>query len=176
MTFVAARCLFAAAEVAHASGDRQEALGLLRVWAARPSTEGFASQLAPRLPEVVRIALALDDVSLARSLAGGIHTDWPLDDHARTTITALLAEAGGDIRRAAVAFADAAQRWHDFGVPYEEAQALLGQGRCLLALGTAAEAAGSLTGAREVFERLGAAPALVETEALLATVTSSPEC
>ena len=64
----------------------------------------------------------------------------------------------------------AAQRWHDFGVPYEEAQALLGQGRCLLALGTAEEAAGSLTGAREVFEHLGARPALVETEELLATV------
>ena len=170
MTFVAARCLFAAAEVAHASGDRQEALELLRVWAARPSTEGFASQLAPRLPEGVRIALALDNVSLAKSLSGGIHTDWPLDDHARTTITALLAEAGGDYQRAAVTFADAAQRWHDFGVPYEEAQALLGQGRCLLALGTAEEAAGSLTGAREVFEHLGARPALVETEELLATV------
>ena len=44
-------------------------------------------------------------------------------------------------RAAAAGFADAAARWHDFAAPYEEAHALLGQGRCLVALGRAPEAA-----------------------------------
>jgi hypothetical protein len=53
-------------------------------------------------------------------------------------------------------------------MPYEEAQALLGQGRCLVALGRAPEAAPVLEGARRIFARLKARPALTETDALLA--------
>jgi len=68
----------------------------------------------------------------------------------------------------------AAARWHDFGVPYEEAQALLGQGRCLVALGRAPEAAHPLEQAREIFTQLGAKPALAETEALLEKAASPP--
>ena len=49
-------------------------------------------------------------------------------------------------------------------MPYEEAQALLGQGRCLVALGKAPEAAAPLAAAREIFARLGAKPALAETD------------
>ena len=49
-------------------------------------------------------------------------------------------------------------------IPYEEAQALLGQGRCLVALERAPEAAAPLAAAREIFARLGAVPALAETE------------
>ena len=55
-----------------------------------------------------------------------------------------------------------------FGVPYEEGHALLGQGRCLVALGRAPEAAAPLAAAREIFARLGAKPALAETDAWLA--------
>ena len=47
----------------------------------------------------------------------------------------------GEREAAAIGFADAAARWHDFDVPYEEAQALLGQGRCLVALDRDPEAA-----------------------------------
>ena len=65
-------------------------------------------------------------------------------------------------------FAVAADRWHDFGVPYEEAQALLGQGRCLVALDRGPEAAAPLAAAREIFARLGARPALEETQVALA--------
>ena len=54
-----------------------------------------------------------------------------------------------------------------FGTPYEEAEALRGQGRCLTALGRAPEAVTPLGAAREIFARLGAKPALAETETLL---------
>ena len=50
-------------------------------------------------------------------------------------------------------------------MPCEEAQALLGQGRCLVALGKTPEAAAPLAAAREIFARLGAKPALAEAEA-----------
>jgi hypothetical protein len=58
----------------------------------------------------------------------------------------------------------AAARWHDLVVPYEEAQALLGQGRCLMALGRTQEAAQPLEQAWEIFVGLGAKPALEEAE------------
>ena len=88
--------------------------------------------------------------------------------HTGVTCRAPLAEARGEHETAAAGFADAAARWHGFGVPYEEGHALLGQGRCLVALGRAPEAAAPLAAAREIFARLGAKPALTETDAALA--------
>ena len=73
-------------------------------------------------------------------------------------------------KAAAPGFADAAARWRGFGVPYEEAQALLGQGRCLVALGRAPEATAPLAAAHEIFARLGAKPALAETVQLLGSL------
>jgi hypothetical protein len=68
---------------------------------------------------------------------------------------------------AAILYADAAQRWHEFGNVPERAYALLGQGRCLSALGDS-RAEQPLTEARGLFASMGYAPALAETEALLA--------
>ena len=51
--------------------------------------------------------------------------------------------------------------------PDEEAQALLGEGRCLVALEKAEKAVPVLEQARQIFDRLKAKPALEETEALL---------
>ena len=53
-------------------------------------------------------------------------------------------------------------------MPYEEAHALLGRGRCLAAAGRRAEAEEPLAAARGIFARLGARPALEETDELLA--------
>jgi hypothetical protein len=85
----------------------------------------------------------------------------------------LLDEVDGKHEAAASGFADAASRWHNFGVPCEEAQALLGQGRCLVALGRAEEAREPLSRASQVFERLGAKPALAEVEGLLQQLAAS---
>jgi hypothetical protein len=90
-------------------------------------------------------------------------------EHIQTTCQVLLDDASGEHATAATGFADAAARWHDFGVPYEEAQALLGQGRCLVALGRTLEATPVLEQARVIFARLKAKPALGETDALFAT-------
>jgi tetratricopeptide (TPR) repeat protein len=119
-------------------------------------------------PTVIRAALNAGDNALATGLVRDIEPVSPLREHVQTTCQALLDEACDGHEAAAAGFADAAARWHDFGVPYEEAQALLGQGRCLVALGRAPEAAPVLEQAREIFARLEAKPALAETDELLA--------
>jgi class 3 adenylate cyclase len=65
-----------------------------------------------------------------------------------------------------------AEGWREFGDPYEEGQALIGQGRCLAARGRAPEAAAPLAAAREIFARLGARPALAETDAVMQRIAS----
>ena len=67
---------------------------------------------------------------------------------------------------AARLYEDAAERWREFGSVPERAYALLGQGRCLAALGKP-EAQEPLRVARELFASMGYKPALAETEALL---------
>ena len=57
-------------------------------------------------------------------------------------------------------------------MPWEQAQALLGQGRCLLALGRPAEGAESLSAARDIFAALGTSPVLADASRLLAEATA----
>ncbi len=113
------------------------------------------------------------DPHLADRLVAVVEAVRPFKDHVIATGRALLAESAGELERAAEEFADAAARWHDFGVPYEEAQALLGQGRCLMALDRGPRAAAPLAAAREIFARLGAKPALAETDELIQQVSSA---
>jgi tetratricopeptide (TPR) repeat protein len=121
---------------------------------------------ASLLPDLVRTALALDEPELASGLVHGAEPRTPLDEHAITACRAQLAEAAGEQAEAATLHAEAADRWRGFGNMPERAYALLGQGRCLTALGKP-EAAAPLRKARELFASMGYKPALAETEALL---------
>ena len=67
---------------------------------------------------------------------------------------------------AAELYRDAAARWQRFGNVPERAYALLGQGRCLAALGKR-HAKEPLREARSLFASMGYKPALAETKALL---------
>jgi hypothetical protein len=164
-------CLLAAADVRIALGGKAESLQLLRACGENPNEEMFRSyDFVIRLAQAVRTSLAAGDLDLAEVLVEDVKSTYPLSGHALASAGALLAEHAGDRETAAAGFADAAARWHGFGMPYEEAQALLGQGRCLVALERAPEAAPSLGQAREIFERLGAAPALGETDDLLGRI------
>ena len=102
----------------------------------------------------------------------GLEPRTPYDEHALVTANAALTEAHGDLQAAADAYADAAQRWQRFGVVPEQAFALLGQGRCLVALGRPTEAAPVLSRPARSSRRLQAAPALAETDALLQQATA----
>ena len=89
------------------------------------------------------------------------------------SIDGLLDEAHERHDVAVASYSAAAAHWRDRGTPYEEGQALLGQGRCLLVLGKAPEAAAPLAAARDIFSRLGAKPALAETDELLLQLSSA---
>jgi class 3 adenylate cyclase/tetratricopeptide (TPR) repeat protein len=127
------------------------------------------------LPELVRICTAARDLDLAERIVRRPLPDLPAHRRALLHAAAQLAEARGEHEQAAAGFADAAARWHDFGVPYEEGHALLGVGRCLVALGRAPEAAAPLAAAHELFARLGAEPALADTEEWLAKVPAAAD-
>ena len=86
----------------------------------------------------------------------------PLFEHGLLACRAHLAEAGGD----------EAESGHGFGDVRERAYALLGQGRCLVALDTM-EAEAPLREARELFVSMWYMPALLETEALLGSADAA---
>jgi hypothetical protein len=115
---------------------------------------------------MVRTALGIGDPGLAHRLVGGVEAVNPYAEHALVAANASLAESGGDLSGAADLYADAARRWHDFGVVPEEGFALLGHGRCLVHLGRSADAIFPLDAARDVFDQLGAAPSSHEAVAL----------
>ena len=128
--------------------------------------------LADLVPEAVRTALSGGDNELAARVGERFESRLPerrlplIDMSWRPS--AGCSQRRRRARRSDGPYATAASGWLDFGVPYEEAQALLGQGRCLVALGRASEAAAPLTAAHEIFARLGAKPARAETEEWLA--------
>jgi hypothetical protein len=130
--------------------------------------EGFryTSYYARQLPGMTRTALRAADVELASRLVERLESRYPLEEHALCAAQAQLAEAAGNHQQAASLYADAAQRWNQFGNQPEHAYAALGQGRCLHALSDPA-ADQPLTEARDLFASMGYAPALAETEALL---------
>ena len=124
------------------------------------------------LTAMVRAALQIGEPVLAERLVAGFEPRYAYAEHALVAANAAITEARGDLQSATDAYADTAERWARFGVVPEQAFALLGQGRCLLGLSRPTDAAAVLQHAREIFERLQAAPALAETDALLAQATA----
>jgi hypothetical protein len=156
-----------------ALGQNEASAALLGEVDAFPGARGIAS-VCGLLPDMVRTAVGIGDLQLAERLVSGVESAYPYGAHAIVAASAALAEARGDLQAAADAYADAADRWEQFGVVREQAFALLGQGRCLLRLGRPTEARPVLLQARETFARLRAAPALAETDGLLDQTDDGP--
>ena len=119
-----------------------------------------------QLRSLVEIALALDDAALAERFVGYVEPTEPAIRHALTSARAQLREAGGDHAAAAGLYEEAARAWEEFDTVPGRAYALLGQGRCLHALGDP-RAEQRFAEARELFASMGYQPALAEAEALL---------
>jgi tetratricopeptide (TPR) repeat protein len=132
-----------------------------------PATES-SEWLSFLIPEAMRLARRGGDAELSELLCRRVGGSLPAGRIALECADALRAEARGDDEAAALGFAAVAGNWREFGVPYEEGHALLGRARCLYRTGRAAEAVVALGAAREVFARLGARPALEETDRLSA--------
>ena len=164
--------LGALADAYSSLGEHDEALKILtRVAEVRESITS-CPQFGLTLPAQLRMAAALGDLSLARRLAAKTVASRALDRHTLVLLLALEAEHESRLKQAAQHYAEAASRWRAFGAPYEEAQALLGQGRCLVALGRGDDASMPLRRGARVFKRLGAAPALSQTLRLLGPRTA----
>ena len=148
-----AQAFGAAAQLWLAQGHPQRAPALLVELEQLPNTRPDPYYVA-LLPGLVRTALALNESEVAARLTDGVDPSIPLYEHALCASRAALVEAGGDYTEAADLYAAAAERWRDFGNVPERAYALLGQGRCLAALGRP-EATTPLREARRLFDSLG---------------------
>jgi hypothetical protein len=153
------------------SGDDEGVMRVLGEIEDIPGIEGVI-ELPAVLPALARAAIGAGHLDAASRLGDRLTSRFPYAEHALVAANAAITEAGGDPQAAADAFADAAERWERFGVVPERAFALLGQGRCLVGVSRPTEAAPVLQHAREIFERLRAAPALAETDELLARATA----
>jgi class 3 adenylate cyclase/tetratricopeptide (TPR) repeat protein len=108
------------------------------------------------LPGIVRVLLMAGRLDEARTLL--------IDDGEVTarrhrlclaSARAQVVEAEGDHEAAAALYEACAHDWHEFGFALEHAQALLGHGRSLRALGRSEEAREPLEESKEIFLRLG---------------------
>ena len=115
----------------------------------------------------MRLAVGLGDRDLTARLARRLLDSPAAPRHARVSVEALEATATERFAAAEDGFATAADAWHNFGVPYERAQALMWRGRCLAALGQRFEARPLLVEARGVFASLRARPAHAQSIGLL---------
>jgi tetratricopeptide (TPR) repeat protein len=126
-----------------------------------------------QLVGAARAALDVGDRPLAERLVERLEPLYPLDEHAVCAARACLAEHAGELEEAASRYSESARGWQDFGNVPEGAYALLGQGRCLRALGRPG-AEEPLLEARELFASMGYAPALAEVEELLRQPAPAP--
>ncbi|MFN2470877.1 MAG: adenylate/guanylate cyclase domain-containing protein [Gaiellaceae bacterium] len=118
------------------------------------------------VPELIRTALAASQPALAERMLEGVEPITPRHEYALLTAAALLAEHAGELEQAASLYAQAAEQWQRLGILTELAQALLGEGRCLFALGDPI-AATKLESACELLRGLAARPLIAEANELL---------
>ncbi len=121
-------------------------------------------------PTWTRALITLGELDLAERLVPTEAPQMPVALNEYVVMKASLAEGRGEHSVALAGYGDAAQGLHDAASRMEEAFALLGQGRCLLALHRADEALPVLHRARDLFAAMGARPALAGVESLMATV------
>ena len=162
-------CLARGAALQLAAGDLATARALLEELAPLRASMPIYTWV---LTDAVRTALGLPDIELARRLAERVPSTPPQCETSLLTVQALIAEHESRHTEAEPGFAQAAQQWQHLEVPWERAQALLGQARCLIALSQTGEATKQLQTARDIFTSLAAMPALAETDALLARASA----
>jgi tetratricopeptide (TPR) repeat protein len=125
------------------------------------------SEYCHHLPRLARAAHTLDDRDLLARLAAGVPDTLPRQQHGLVTVRAIQAELAREHARAAALYADAADRWEQFTEVPEQAHGLLGQGRCLTAVGDPG-ADVPLRHARALFDHMGARRRVDECDKLIA--------
>src|SRR5438105_806015 len=161
--------LSVAALVAAALGDGDAALGHVRdlIDISRDSSDRHRSLF---LPELTRLCASAGALDVAHELADELTADLGRIGSARTAAAAELAEAEGRNSEALELHLEAQRRWRDFGSVPGLAAALLGEARCLAALGRPQSDA-PLVEARTLFETMGDVVGLAESANLRAGAT-----
>jgi tetratricopeptide (TPR) repeat protein len=156
--------LAVAAGVEQAAGDHAAARGLLQeVQRLVGERDGGRWYLGQHVAELVRVCLAVGERATAETLADRAHDGVARNRHGLLSARAALAEAEGALDQAAQGYDEAAARWADYGHQLERARALLGAGRCLLALGQPA-GRHRLRDAHTALTALHAGPLLAELQ------------
>jgi class 3 adenylate cyclase/tetratricopeptide (TPR) repeat protein len=161
-------CLGPAVLARAALGEKEAAAAHLERIADLPGVHQTGDYISD-LAAFVRTALALGKPELAEVLADLLQRHTPHSPAAAAAClasAAALDEARGDLEAAARCYADAAESLQHLAAVPEQGYALLGLGRVLTVLGRASEE--PLMQARAIFEALQAAPALAETDAVVA--------
>jgi len=137
----------------------------------RPSSKSGGSVAArvQVLRACVEIMIATDEIEIARSAAGELEaaaagTEAPFLRASSAQATGALRLAEGDAHAALPALREAWTAWQQVDAPYESAQVRVLIGRACRCLGDEETARSHYEAAALIFERLGAAPALVELE------------
>ena len=117
-------------------------------------------------PDLARTAIACGRVEVAEWVLNTPEPELPLHQHVLASARGAVAEARGDLPAAVDLYTEAARRWQAFGNVPERGHALLGQGRCLLALARPGADA-PLRETRALFAGVGARPFVAEADALL---------
>ena len=168
MPWVSAYAAIRAAIVEGAVGEAEMVRGLL------DEALDYGIDKCPELlAAACRTALAVGATDFVTRSLNGTASTVSMPASSRAMCLALLAESQSEFATSLEGFAQAAAGWRDLTIPLEEAYSRFGEGRCLVALGRAQEAAQPLEQAREIFERLGARPALEETDEWLERATLS---
>ncbi len=115
------------------------------------------------LADLVRVCVAAGDLRRAAALIGDAQPAVPRHRLSILAARAVLAEAHGELPDAATLHAEAAHGWEAYGHVLEHGQALLGLGRCRVALGQPGIEQ-PLAGASQLFARLQATPLVAETD------------
>jgi class 3 adenylate cyclase/tetratricopeptide (TPR) repeat protein len=153
-----------AALIEHMKGNASGAISLIEEF---DTVTPLTSMHRPSsIHEAVRLCAAVGALDLAERLVEGMQSALVRHRHGFATARATLAEAQGRVEQAVELYGQAAQGWAEYGFVLERALALLGAGRCGLALGQV-DAKGALAAARELFAQLDAGPLGAETDELL---------
>jgi tetratricopeptide (TPR) repeat protein len=149
------------AEAAAAEGDAEAARRVLA-----DALETTAADEVVQLARFVRACIRVNASALAwRALA---RAATPATSHVETPAAEAMLKEVDELHAAArVGYERAAASYEKRGEGPEQAYALAGLGRCLLALGEAEEGVARLHESRVIWERLKATPRIAEIDALL---------
>jgi class 3 adenylate cyclase/tetratricopeptide (TPR) repeat protein len=161
--------IVAAMRAAQHVGDGPTLASLLAEVSAVFTSAG-AAERPLFLTDVVRLAVWLPDLSLARRFVEDSGSTFPAGLASVASSQAMICETRGDLAQSISHYLDAVERWTTLGDVVERSYALLGLGRSRLAAGDP-EGVNDVLTARTIFADLRAHPLIAEADRLLIAET-----